>query len=207
MRADDRALAAVDAYVRIPYRHLERDGSLLVASRPGRKASIAGRADTGNRSPLPSMSIEVTCLTKSGPIRDRDADRSARGSPSGISTWTRLASAASMGQSCGPRWCDPACRSLGDRGLDLGHRLVAGSIPERAKKHGCITVLIRLRAGPPQRPCWRRPPRTECACPAAGVAPCPGSRPTPQGTVKAVEKEDRAVSCHIECRRGSSSPN
>ena len=40
VRAHDRALAAVDADVRVPDRHLHRNGPLLIASRAGRETAI-----------------------------------------------------------------------------------------------------------------------------------------------------------------------
>jgi len=110
---------------------------LLIASRAGRETASTGRADTGNRSPLPSMSIEVTCLTKSGPTRGR------------LRRWIRRRKAR-PGSRPGPGWpvrIDGGEVAVHDgvprlhrpcyRRLDLGNATSAGNIPrgEEARLH------------------------------------------------------------------------
>ena len=67
VRAVERALAALDADVRIPHRDLEGDVALLPLGGVGRPDAVVGhRADTGSWSPQPAMIGAVTFLTNSG---------------------------------------------------------------------------------------------------------------------------------------------
>ena len=149
MRADDRALAAVDAYVRVPYRHLERDGSLLVASRPGRKASI-GRKSGHRQQVTPAVHEHRGHVLDEvrGRFGDRDADRSARGSLFGNLHLDEVGKRrVDGGEVAVHDGVTPLAVGLGDRGLDLGHRLIGWQYSrkgEEARLHHCVDPVAEL---------------------------------------------------------------
>ena len=163
VRADQRALVALDADRRVPHRDLGRDVALLPRAVPVGQVPSTGKALTGSRSPLPAIITAVTRWTKSGA-----SSATIGGRPAGRRGRRRAPAPRGGGPGSGrpPRSCAgrprrPSCRrSSRSRCLIWAIASSRGSTPESAKKQVCITVLMRPPmpgvAGRPSTRRWRR---------------------------------------------------
>ena len=113
---------------------------------PVGKTPSTGSADTGNRSPSPASSCAMTRFTNSGALSGtRCSRRTVAVTVSGISTWWRAASDASIAAKFRSTIALPrAAYVFSSAALMKPIACSVGRTPESAKKHGCITVFTRL---------------------------------------------------------------
>ena len=97
VRADEAAVAALDADLRLPDRHDLGDVALLPLRRcRSGRCRRSGSALTGSSSPRPAIIIAVTCCTNAGASSGTSGGRAAPSAACvGTSTSCRCASAAS----------------------------------------------------------------------------------------------------------------
>ena len=113
---------------------------------PVGKTPSTGSAETGSRSPSPARSSAVTRFTNSGALSGiRCSRRTVAVTLSGISTWCRAASDASMAAKFRSTIVLPrAAYVFSSAALMWPIACSVGRTPDSAKKHGCMTVFTRL---------------------------------------------------------------